>query len=118
MAKKKTSDKAGEPASFETALAELEEIVGQLAEGKTGLNDALQRYEQGVALLQSCYQLLENAERKIELLSGVDADGNPVVAPLDHESEASQVQAGSSQRVKTKRKGRKTRSVDDRTGLF
>ena len=33
--------------------------------------------------MRHCYQLLEGAERKIELLSGVDADGNPVSVPLE-----------------------------------
>ena len=37
--------------TFEQALAELDRIVRELEDGKTGLEDSLARYEQGVALL-------------------------------------------------------------------
>ena len=33
--------------------------------------------------LKRCHTQLEAAERRIELLSGVDADGNPVTEPFD-----------------------------------
>jgi len=36
-----------------------------------------------VTLLRRCHDLLEKAERKIELLSGVDADGNPIATAVD-----------------------------------
>ena len=39
--------------------------------------------------LATCQQLLERAERRIELLSGVDANGNPITQPFDEvEAEA------------------------------
>ena len=69
--------------SFEAALKRLEEIVHSLEEGNVGLNESLERYEEGVKLLRQSYELLERAERRIELLSGVDADGNPVPQPFD-----------------------------------
>lgn len=55
----------------------------QLEDGELGLNEALDRYEKGVRLLRQCYDLLDRAERKIELLSGIDADGRPITTPLD-----------------------------------
>jgi exodeoxyribonuclease VII small subunit len=75
--------------SFEVCLLELEAIVAELESGKLGLADALARYEQGVKHLKSCHGLLERAERKIELLSGVDADGKPLTKPFDEEEFAS-----------------------------
>jgi len=78
MAKKKTADREDCSSSFEESLHELEKIVAELESGKLGLSDALARYEEGVKHLKGCQQLLEMAERKIELLSGVDADGNPI----------------------------------------
>jgi exodeoxyribonuclease VII small subunit len=78
-----TQPQSDQPASFEQALEQLQAIVEELEEGQLGLNDALARYEQGVKLLRQCHDLLQRAERKIELLSGVDAEGNPVTAPLD-----------------------------------
>jgi exodeoxyribonuclease VII small subunit len=75
--------------SFEESLEELEKIVAELESGKLGLADALERYEQGVKHLKGCQQLLELAERKIELLSGVDADGNPITKPFDEAEDTS-----------------------------
>jgi exodeoxyribonuclease VII small subunit len=69
--------------SFEHALAELESIMHELEEGKLGLAEGLARYERGVTLLKQCYELLEHAERRIELLCGVDAEGNPVNQPFE-----------------------------------
>jgi exodeoxyribonuclease VII small subunit len=72
-----------EAPNFEQALARLEAIVHELEEGSLGLADALARYEQGVGLLKQCYTMLEQAERKIELVSGLDSTGAPLVSPLD-----------------------------------
>jgi exodeoxyribonuclease VII small subunit len=83
MAKKKPTAREECAASFEESLEQLEKIVADLESGKLGLADALARYEQGVKHLKSCQQLLERAERKIELLSGVDADGNPITHPYE-----------------------------------
>ena len=84
MAKRETNPQdASQQPSFEEALDKLEASVHQLEEGDLGLNEALAVYEQGVKLLRHCYQLLEGAERRIELLSGVDAEGKPVTTPMD-----------------------------------
>jgi exodeoxyribonuclease VII small subunit len=71
--------------SFEQSLGELESIVHDLEDGQLGLAEALARYEQGVQHLKHCYQLLEQAERKIELLTGVAEDGTAFTEPF-HES--------------------------------
>jgi exodeoxyribonuclease VII small subunit len=73
-----------EPASFEEALAELETILHQLEDGATGLEDALGRYERGVALLKRCYGQLRGAEQRILLLTGVDEDGRATTQPFEH----------------------------------
>ena len=83
MAKKKRAKKAESKVDFEESLERLEEIVHQLEGGELGLNDSLARYEEGVKLLRQSYEALQNAERKIELLSGLDAQGNPVAQPFD-----------------------------------
>jgi exodeoxyribonuclease VII small subunit len=79
----KTNENEASQPSFEQSLKRLEEIVHLLEEGDLGLNEALERYEEGVVLLRQSYDLLQRAERKIELLSGVDAEGNPVTQPFD-----------------------------------
>ena len=83
MSKKKTTERDECASTFEDSLEQLETIVGELESGKLGLSDALARYEAGVAHLKGCQRLLEQAERKIELLSGVDAEGNPIATPFE-----------------------------------
>lgn len=70
-------------ACFEDALEQLEGIVHRLEEGQIGLAEALGQYEQGVKLLRQCYQMLETAERRIEVLSRVTADGEEVKEAWD-----------------------------------
>ena len=71
------------PPSFEQALAEIESIVHELEEGRLGLEEMLARYERGVKLLRECHGQLQQAERRIELLTGVTPEGDPIVNPLD-----------------------------------
>ena len=40
-----------------------------------GLSESLAQYETGIGYLKYCYGQLREAERRIELLSGVDEDG-------------------------------------------
>jgi exodeoxyribonuclease VII small subunit len=89
MAKKKKLARAESSESFEVSLAELESIVTELESGSLPLADALARYEVGVKHLSMCQRLLERAERRIELLSGVDANGNPITRPFDDAETAS-----------------------------
>lgn len=121
MAKKKKPKTVEAATSFEDALVQLESIVGELENGKIGLADALQRYEDGVKLLKNCYQLLEKAERRIELLSGVDSDGNPVVVDFDDDASESldeKASARGRRRTGGKAKGSRTGGSDDGSGLF
>ena len=102
MAKKKPTPRDECVASFEQSLEELEKIVAELESGKLGLSDALARYEQGVKHLRGCQELLERAERKIELLSGVDADGNAITQPFEEtESDSLEEKAASRSQRRT-----------------
>jgi exodeoxyribonuclease VII small subunit len=74
---------AGTPQSFEGSLAQLQQIVRDLEEGRLGLELSLSRFEEGIGLLRSCFRILEQAEQRIEILTGQDAAGNPVTAPFD-----------------------------------
>jgi exodeoxyribonuclease VII small subunit len=83
MPKPSPSDPPAGKLDFEQALKRLEQIVHTLEEGDIGLDEALKQYEEGVKLLRQSYDLLERAERRIELLSGLDAEGNPITQPFD-----------------------------------
>ncbi len=85
MAKKKPAKPADAP-NFEESLERLEAIVQQLEDGALGLDESLKQYEQGVALLRRSYELLRKAERKIEVLAGVDAEGNPSAESFDDQA--------------------------------
>ena len=54
---------------FEAAIAELEAIVKKLEEGDLSLEQSLSLYERGVTLSKFCHARLEDAERRIEILS-------------------------------------------------
>lgn len=72
------SQSAKPPASFETALQELEGLVRSLEEGNAKLEDSLQAYERGVLLLKYCQDTLGQAEQKVRLLdSGILREGLP-----------------------------------------
>ena len=59
-----------EELSYEQALAELESIVADLETGDDTLEASLARYERGQVLVRYCEKLLEQAELKIQSLSG------------------------------------------------
>ena len=71
--------------SFETSLAELEQIVGKLESGDLPLEQSLELFEQGIKLSRACRTRLTNAERRIEILMR-DADGELRAEDLDLES--------------------------------
>jgi exodeoxyribonuclease VII small subunit len=100
--------------NFEQALSRLEQIVHTLEEGDIGLDEALKRYEEGVKLLRQSYELLERAERRIELLSGVDAEGNPITQPFDDTATFDESDPGKtrSRRRSAPEKGAKSRRTD------
>jgi exodeoxyribonuclease VII small subunit len=54
--------------SFEKALEKLEKIVGDLESGDISLDEALQRYEEGVKLVRLCNKKLDTAQKKVEIL--------------------------------------------------
>jgi exodeoxyribonuclease VII small subunit len=123
VGKKKPSDEA--ELCFEDALQELESIVGKLEGGKLGLEQSLEHYEQGVQHLKQCYQLLRHAERKIELVSGLDAAGNAKTVTLNDDDDSSLAAKGdarsrrrsaSGERSGAKRPG--AGEVDDESSLF
>ncbi len=53
---------------FESAIAELEQIVKTLEEGELPLEKSLELFERGVKLSKFCHSTLEEAERRIEIL--------------------------------------------------
>ena len=71
--------------TFEQNMTELDKIVQQLESGDVALDDSLKLYEKGVALIHACHQQLNGALRKLEILSGLDENGNPITQPMEDE---------------------------------
>lgn len=96
-----------QPASFEEALARVEQIVAQLEDGQQGLAQSLELYEEGIGLFKQCYGLLDRAERRIELLTGADAQGNPATQPFDDDDGGASLEekAGARSRRRTHNSG-------------
>ncbi|MCZ2126720.1 MAG: exodeoxyribonuclease VII small subunit [Anaerolineales bacterium] len=69
MAKAK-SQKLAEELTYEEALVELEGIVAALEEGENPLEEAIQLFERGQALVKRCGALLESAQLKVQKLVG------------------------------------------------
>jgi exodeoxyribonuclease VII small subunit len=82
------SEAHAEPRTFEESLLALERMVRELEDGRLGLDEALACYEQGVGLIKACYQQLRQAEQRIQLLTGTDEAGQPVLQPFKHEATA------------------------------
>lgn len=59
---------------FESALKSLEDIVVQLEGGDLTLDRALELFEEGIKVSRFCSAKLEEAERKVEILTRT-ADG-------------------------------------------
>jgi len=54
---------------FEDCLARLEQIVGRLETGNLPLEESLKIFEEGIALARNCARYLEDAEKRIEVLT-------------------------------------------------
>jgi exodeoxyribonuclease VII small subunit len=73
MSKKPADKSAGSAAggaalTFEEAMGRLEGIVERVERGEIGLEDALKEYEEGMALIKRCKEVLGKAQQRVEEL--------------------------------------------------
>jgi len=68
MAHKKQKTDTGQ-LSFEEAIKELTDIVGKIEQGQIPLQDSLEQYEKGMALIKHCRTILQKAEERIEKIT-------------------------------------------------
>ena len=61
----------------------MQSIVGQLEDGSLPLEESMEQFERGISLLRNCYQVLEKAEQRIEVLTSVSEDGTVETAAFD-----------------------------------
>ena len=60
--------------SFEEAIKELTNIVGKIEQGEIPLQDSLEQYEKGMALIKQCRTILQKAEERIEKITKEQED--------------------------------------------
>ncbi len=73
---------AAKTRKFEDELKDLEDIVAKIDSGELALEESIAAFERGVALVRSLNQKLDEAERRVELLSR-NAEGELKSEPLD-----------------------------------
>ncbi len=74
---------------FEQALARLETIVTDLERGELPLDESLKIFEEGIKLSKTCLKVLEDAERKVEILVQ-DKDGKKRIQAFSEGEELSE----------------------------
>jgi exodeoxyribonuclease VII small subunit len=62
------TDKAVKKESFETYLGQVDEAVKALEGGKLKLEESIEKYETGIKALRQCHAILDQAEKKIQML--------------------------------------------------
>ena len=60
--------KTTKPQTFESALAELEEIVSDMEAGQLPLEKSLAAYQRGAELLKFCQTTLQDAQQQVKIL--------------------------------------------------
>ena len=68
MAERKNKDEIAK-LTFEQAIGQLREIVTRIEQGQIALQDSLDQYEKGMALIKHCRDILQKAEKRIEKIS-------------------------------------------------
>ncbi len=70
--------------TFENALAKLEQITEELEAGDLSLEKSLDKFNEGIALVQFCGSRLEEAKGRVELL--LNKDGQLAAVPFTEEN--------------------------------
>ena len=68
MAKKQSDKNPFENLTFEQAIDTLGGIVQKIETGQVPLEESLRQYEQGMALIGHCRKILQDAEKRIEVI--------------------------------------------------
>ena len=66
---------------FEQAIGRIEELVARMEAERLPLDDLIKAYDEGTRLLDVCRQRLDDAQRRVELISQ-RADGTTSLTPF------------------------------------
>ncbi len=76
---------------FDEVLEKLRDVVARLEQGNLSLEDSLKAYEEGISLARAGHELLDKAEKRVELLVAggkikrVDVEADPPADDRDRE---------------------------------
>lgn len=73
--------------NFESAMERLEGQVKKLESGNMTLDESIAAYEEAIKLIRVCNEKLENAERRVRILTESE-DGSVTDMPFDPTDEA------------------------------
>jgi exodeoxyribonuclease VII small subunit len=79
------ADNGAPETCFEDSVRRLGTIVEQLETGDLPLEESLKLFEEGVRLARASQARLDAAEKRVEELLLVDANGKPIVRQIDTE---------------------------------
>ncbi len=74
-----------EKMTFEQAIQQLKGIVDRIEQGQIPLQDSLDQYEKGMALIKHCRDILQKAEKRIERISKEEPPESPKEEKEDSE---------------------------------
>ncbi len=60
--------------NFENSMKELEEIAEKLSNGEVSLDETIKLFEDGMKLSKNCQKILEDAEKKVNILLNKDGE--------------------------------------------
>ena len=72
--------------SFEEAMKNLESVVERMEAGELTLDESLKLFEEGIRLAQFCNSALEEAKKKVEVLTK-DIQGTVTLTPFEETQE-------------------------------
>ena len=103
---------------FESAMERLQQLVEQMESGTLPLEEMLERYEEGIRLVQFCSEKLVAAEKRIEIVTR-NAAGNPQIADFEAVASAQPASAPSkSAKSHPSAPGKSTATGEDDISLF
>jgi len=79
-----------EKMNFEQAIQQLKGIVDRIEQGEIPLQDSLEQYEKGMALIKHCRDILQKAEKRIERISKEE----PPEAPKEEKEDSAPLLGG------------------------
>jgi len=71
---------------FETSMKRLEDIVAKMEAGELSLDESLKLFEEGIKLSRALAKKLDEAERKVEMLTR-DEGGRLKTVPFKEDTE-------------------------------